>query len=135
MVPMMRSLSSMPSMVKLFSVSSWPFTEKPAEGRRSSGRAPVVRPLPGPSLAPGTICTSCTKLRPFSGKSCTALAVTVELTTALSACSSGVDASTVTVSLDPPVCSTASSRARSPASTAMPVSLVELKPVSSTVKE
>src|ERR1700730_6758154 len=47
--------------------------------RRSSGRPPLLSPLPGPSLAPGTSCTSWTKLRPVNGRSCTAVEVTGEL--------------------------------------------------------
>ena len=58
MVPMKRSLLSMPSIRLLLATGSCPFTEYDEFKRRSSGRVPVARPLGGPGLTPGTSCAN-----------------------------------------------------------------------------
>lgn len=115
MEPMTRSLLSIPSIVWLFIMSAWPFTETEDVCRRSSGRLPLARPLFRPSVAPGVTCTKLMKLRPFSGSSCVAFSVTVVIKAAESVRSAGVAASTLTVSPSEPTVRCASSRARSPA--------------------
>ena len=56
-------------------------------------------------MAPGTSCTSRTKLRPFTGRSCTAFSVTSALSVDESVCTSGDSATTVTFSDTAPTCS------------------------------
>ena len=53
MVPMTRSLLSIPSIRLLLTTGSCPLTEYDEFKRRSSGRVPVASPFAGPELTPG----------------------------------------------------------------------------------
>ena len=79
----------MPSISWLFWLSSAPLIEIADVWRRSSGRVPLASEFGTPSLAPGTSWTRRTKLRPFTGRSCTAFSVTSALSVEVSVWSSG----------------------------------------------
>ena len=70
-VPICRSLLSMPSIMWLFWLSWAPLTEMADVLRRSSGLVPLASEFGRPAFAPGTVCTSSTKFRPLTGRSCT----------------------------------------------------------------
>ena len=79
-VPMARSLLSMPSISWLFWLSAR------AVDRHRRGLTAIVRPGAAgervgqrPRWRPGTSCTSRMKLRPLTGRSCTAFSLTSEL--------------------------------------------------------
>ena len=110
MVPMNRSLLSMPSIRLLFRTSFCPLTETVDVCRRSSGRLPLDRELGRPSFAPGNPRTSPMTLRPFSGRSCTAVSGSSAPTVALSDWMIGAAAVTVMFSVRVPTASWALTR-------------------------
>jgi hypothetical protein len=79
-------------------------------------RRSLLLPPAAPSVgvAPGTIDTRLTKLRPEIGRSWTSLSVTSELNVEVSVWSRGASAITCTDSTTAPTCRRASTRVRSP---------------------
>ena len=133
-VPMKRSLLSMPSIRLLFTTSFWPLTDTVDVCRRSSGRLPLDSELGRPSFAPGSPRTSPMTLRPLSGRSCTAVSGSSAPTVALSDWMIGACAVTVMLSLSVPTASCAFTRWRSPAESRI-VAVYGLKPASSILIE
>ncbi len=136
MVPMMRSLLSVPSIWLLLSWESSPLIEKELDRRRSSGRAPLDRPSTvAASLAPGVRMTSEVRLRWAVGRFSTAAVVMVVVTLTLSAWSSGDCDVTSTTWPASPTLSLASARAWSPPLTLISATRKALKPLAVTETE